>query len=460
MDLLGLNGWQFPGPDYENDFDQELIAIPPHTLSSCPSCQSSQFLFRHGTRKQLFFHTPTKGKRLGLQVIRQRYRCTACNKVFYQPLPEMDEKRSASKLLIEYIQKRCAKYTFQSIAEEVGLSEATIRSIFSDYMMQLDKQSKWGGCEWIGVDEVKVGKISVFVVTDLKNRALLDMIETKKDNTKRYISIMNLFLEKADRYAIRAVCMDMTNDYRLITRRYLPNARVVVDKFHVIQLVVKTLDNIRKAAARRLKFDRDRKKELRNHTRQYILTNRHTLKPEGIEVRDTWFSSIPELKLAYYTKEEFLDIYNVSQRAEAERRYAAWKERVLCEGSPFTPVTRTVDNWHTEIFNYFDFPQVTNGYTEALNRVIKFQNLVGNGYSFEVLRAKCLFSHGHYRIDVPKYQKRRPSERILGVIDRAAGFEQWRSSAPAQEEGDAQSRDIILGVPLDTLIRKIEEGAL
>jgi transposase len=458
MDLIGLSGWQFPGPDYENEFDQELTALPPHVLTACPACKSSQSFFRHGQRKQLFFHTPTKGKRLGLMVVRQRYRCTTCSKVFYQPLPEMDERRSATKLLIAYIQKRCIKYTFQSIAEEVGVSEATVRSIFSDHVKELDKQSKWSRCEWIGIDEVKVGKISVFVVTDLKKHNLLDMMETKKNNSKRYLSIVSLFIEKADQFAIRAVCMDMTKDYRLAVKRYLPNARIVIDKFHVIRLVVKKVDTIRKATARKLKLKRHQRKRLLNHARKYILTNRHTLDDEGIRTRNAWFASAPELKTAYYTKEEFLDIYNVSDRAEAERRYRTWKEKIIKENPSFLSVTKTVDNWYNEIFNYFDFPEVTNGYTEAINRLIKFQNRIGNGYSFEVLRAKCLFSLGHYRVETPSYQRRWPQRDTLGTIDQSASLNQRPPLTTPQ--GKAAKHRIILGVPISTLIEKLEQGTL
>jgi hypothetical protein len=50
-----------------------------------------------------------------------------------------------------------------------------------------------------------------------------------------------------------------------------------------------------------------------------------------------------------------------------------------------------VDSHYEDIFNYFDCP-ITNGYTEAMNGVMKAANRMGRGYSYEVIRAKLLFS--------------------------------------------------------------------
>ena len=54
-------------------------------------------------------------------------------------------------------------------------------------------------------------------------------------------------------------------------------------------------------------------------------------------------------------------------------------------------VIKTIENWKTEIFNYFSY-SYTNATTEALNGLIKLMNKNGRGYSFEVLRAKTLLS--------------------------------------------------------------------
>jgi hypothetical protein len=60
-----------------------------------------------------------------------------------------------------------------------------------------------------------------------------------------------------------------------------------------------------------------------------------------------------------------------------------------------------VKNWREEVFAFFDFP-ATNGYTEALNGVIKVVNRAGRGYSLDAIKAKLLFG-GMHRLRIPRF---------------------------------------------------------
>ncbi len=54
---------------------------------------------------------------------------------------------------------------------------------------------------------------------------------------------------------------------------------------------------------------------------------------------------------------------------------------------------KTVHNHYDDIFAYWDAPfSITNGYTEGLNGLIKMSNRLGRGYSYEIIRAKTLYS--------------------------------------------------------------------
>ena len=53
----------------------------------------------------------------------------------------------------------------------------------------------------------------------------------------------------------------------------------------------------------------------------------------------------------------------------------------------YKDLVRAVDNWHVEIFNYFD-KRLTNAYTESINSIIRQVERMGRGYSFDALRAK------------------------------------------------------------------------
>lgn len=76
-----------------------------------------------------------------------------------------------------------------------------------------------------------------------------------------------------------------------------------------------------------------------------------------------------------------------------------------CEGyGEFEAFASMVENWRTEIFNYFDY-RFTNAITESINRVSKEISSQGRGYNFKVLRAKILYRNpaskpAKYKYDV------------------------------------------------------------
>ncbi len=102
-----------------------------------------------------------------------------------------------------------------------------------------------------------------------------------------------------------------------------------------------------------------------------------------------WLDNEADIREAYWLKERLYDIYDMP-KAEAIAAYDAYADSVpAAMKKQFHELTRAMGNWRTEILNYFDYP-ITNGYTEALNGVIKVVNRNAIGYSFDVLRAKVL----------------------------------------------------------------------
>jgi len=96
--------------------------------------------------------------------------------------------------------------------------------------------------------------------------------------------------------------------------------------------------------------------------------------------------------LAFDLKEEFSLIYESQDRASAEKAFINWKQSIPSAfDCGYGDVVKMVERHHQNIFNYFDCP-ITNGYTEAVNGVMKAANRLGRGYSYEVIRAKMLYS--------------------------------------------------------------------
>lgn len=68
----------------------------------------------------------------------------------------------------------------------------------------------------------------------------------------------------------------------------------------------------------------------------------------------------------------------------------------------YKDLVRAVDNWHVEIFNYFD-KGLTNAYTESINSIIRQVERMARGYSFDALRAKILFNEKFHKKRKPRF---------------------------------------------------------
>jgi hypothetical protein len=139
-----------------------------------------------------------------------------------------------------------------------------------------------------------------------------------------------------------------------------------------------------------------------------FLLNQDRLTDEERETRDDNLKAYPEIRAAFEIKRRFYAIYEAKTRAKAEETYRKWAKRVQADGAKhFFPVLDTMENWHAEVFNYFDARgRYSNGYVEAMNgRLRRMYDLCAN-LDFETLRAKALLRYGEFH-DAGNFKFRR-----------------------------------------------------
>ena len=146
------------------------------------------------------------------------------------------------------------------------------------------------------------------------------------------------------------------------------------------------LDIIRKKATAQL-TDKERRHIKGN--RWLLLKNSEELDfMQQCRLQDLLYS-FPKFQKPHQIKESFREIYLCTTRSEAEKAFDEWKTTIT-DYPEYLAFADTVENWRTEIFNYFD-NRYTNAITESLNRVSKEISAQGKGYNFKVLRAKLLY---------------------------------------------------------------------
>lgn len=431
----------------EDEHDYHISTTVTRQPLKCSHCQSEN-IRGFGRREQLIKDLPMHGKRVGVYVDTRRYQCQSCNKTFYEPLPDVDGKRKMTKRLVEWIGKQAINRTFTSIADEVGIVEGTVRSIFRDYINELEKTVRFESPQWMGIDEIHLIKPRC-VVSNIQNNTIVEILKDRnKPTVIRYLSQLK-GLEQ-----VHYVAMDMWKPYRDAVETIIPDAQIVIDKFHVVRMANDALERVRKSLREQLT---PKQRRALMHDRFVLLKREGDLTDKESFLLDGWCQNYPELGLAYRQKEDFYAIYDARSPEEAKALFTAWLHNLTPEiRDAFSDLVRAWKNWEPYICNYFNHP-VTNAYTESLNNLIRVMNRLGRGYSFEALRAKILFAEGAFKTEKkrPKFKRRRPESELEGAV-----YYKMFTKAPADVADESTQEVKNYGVDISILTDMIEQGLI
>lgn len=384
LDLLNLPG--VVPVDLRTGGNSIVVAanVDDGELPQCPECAKA--MHRHGRRMNTFADTPMHMQSVRLEISRPRYRCKSCGTMITPELTFLDEKRRATKRLVDAIRERCLGMTFHALAEQTGLAVNTIKSIAHDLIEDLEQTVRYETPVIMGIDEVNLAGGMRCVITNLATNNAFQMLEFR---TQEHLK--PFFKNLPDKEKVEWVCTDMWRPFKRSFSQYLPNARLVIDKFHVVAMASEALETVRKKYQATL--DRTDRIKVKKSIRWLTLKRPQNLSQEEIEALAVVRQVIPELAVAYDFKEAFYRIYDDPNKASAMRAFEAWENSLPDELEGFRSLAKTVHNHYEDIFAYWDSPsRITNAYTEGLNGLTKVANRMGRGYSYEIIRAKMLYA--------------------------------------------------------------------
>jgi transposase len=353
-------------------------------LDTCPKCGSVGRLYRHGTKTVEYRDAPAFGKQFVIRCKVQRFRCRDCNETSMQTLPDMDNRRQMTQRCVQYVEQQGIPKTFTEIARDIGVTEKTIRGVCTAYFQREMENYKFETPIALGIDELKLDGKMRAIFMDLGTGRPLDIIPSHhKWDVARWLSQLK------GRERVNVVTIDMTGHYKDVIGGNLPNATVIIDKFHVLRYADDALKRVR-AKARSKAAGGTGKNPRRNVT---LLRKRaHRLNAAQEFELDGILLNSPIVAAGYRAKESFHDIWNAPNRDEAERLFAEWAAAIPPEVKrEFGKVARMVERWHAPIFAHFDY-RATNAVTENRNGLIKMLNRDGRGYTFDIIRAKALLT--------------------------------------------------------------------
>ena len=210
---------------------------------SCPYCHSTNLKHNGHYTSNVRFITADASKPITIRLKKQRVLCNNCLR---RSMAKSDlvnkncfiSNASKRKVLSALTEDR----SMTSIAREHNLSVNTVQRILESFSSRFYNDFERLP-EHLAFDEFKgVGKKLHFICLDGDSHQVVQILRTRfKPEILRYFY---KFSPQA-RAMVKTVTMDLNCYYPLIARELFPNAAIVIDRFHMIQMLTRSFNSLR-----------------------------------------------------------------------------------------------------------------------------------------------------------------------------------------------------------------------
>lgn len=378
-----------------------------YTPDFCPKCG---VVFDKSFEKHGFISSDIKipdvlGFKSILRLHKQRYLCKHCNKAFTLTSNITSYGCFISNITKHKIAKDLTKKRSEKdIAFDNNVSTNTVERVMDSYY-ETQKLYKNYLPEVLSFDEFKSvksadGAMSFHMCNGITGQTI-DIIEDRRlDNLIKYF----YYYDYKARSKVKFITIDMYSPYVSLIKKMFPNAKIIIDKFHLTQLISRSLNKTR---IRAMNKDKRNYRKLKRYWR-LILKDRNELDFSKWK-KYTCFDSLmtqsdivnylintdEELKQTYFIYQEILYSFknkNFNKLKQILRKinpkisnYMKTSIKTLIEFLPY--IRNTFEN------NYH------NGFIEGNNNFIKVIKRIAFGFrSFRRFKARIMICKGLIKI--------------------------------------------------------------
>ena len=367
---------------FETDTHIEIQAKLDYPAPSCPHCQGKmiKYDFQKPSKIPLLEQagTPTL-----LRLKKRRFQCKSCRRVTVAETSIVEKNHQISNLVRQKVtQLLTEKMSLTGIARRFRVSTSTVyrkldQFTFKEHFDKLPAVMSW--------DEFgfKKGELA-FVAQNYETNELITILDNRRQTT-----IRNYFLKyplKA-RQKVQFITMDMSGAYIPLAKKLFPNAKIVLDRFHIIQHLGRAFLKTRIAIMNQFDKKSLPYRALKNHWRLfqkdsrklslnsfYSKTFRQTLAPHEVVEKTLGFSK--ELT-DYYTLYQLLLFH--FQEKRVDEFFELIEENRSKVNHYFQTVFRTFLRHKQYIQNALE-TDYSNAKLEATNKLIKDIKRLGFGF--------------------------------------------------------------------------------
>lgn len=365
---------------YHNVYVAELIQ------PLCPYCHSANLKHNGHYTSNVRFITADDSHPVTIRLKKQRVLCNNCLKRSMAQSNLVNKychisNASKRKVLAALTEDR----SMTSIAREHNLSVNTVQRVlescspkFYDNFEQLP--------EHLAFDEFKgVGKKLHFICLDGESHQVVQILRTRfKPEILRYFY---KFSPKA-RAMVKTVTMDLNCYYPIVARELFPNAQIVIDRFHMVQMLTRSFNSLRVQTMKQFKKQSREYKLLKSTWKLYLMKydklNKKTpyydwhfkdyLTQEHVVLDGLDCSK--ELENTYWIMQDFMTA--IQSKDEKQIIHLLHSKQAI--GKQMHQTLLTFKHNYTGVLNGIS-SSYSNGCLEGVNRKIKQIERTAYGYS-------------------------------------------------------------------------------
>ena len=380
---------------------QGFLTYIPECCPKCGTCYDEK-IEKHGFKNSLIKIPSVSKLNTYLSLNKQRYYCNNCNRTFTCTTKIVNygcniSNNTKHSIAVDLIKKRSEK----DIAIDNNVSPNTVERIIDSYYQLDDKVYKIFLPKVLSFDEFKSVKSAdgamSFQVCNGKTGKIIDIVEDRKlNNLMKYFSRYS----RSSRMNVEVVIIDMYVPYISLIKAMFPNALIVIDKFHLIELISRALN---KARIKTMKKNKDNYNKLKRYWKN-ILKSRFELNCS------TWkkYPCFNDLT----TEQDIVD-YLVALDSELEETYQVYQDLLYAfQNNNFNVLDATLNKKFNNLSEYMKTSIKTlkgyieyikntfntgyhNGYAEGNNNFIKVLKRIAFGFrSFARFKARIMICKG------------------------------------------------------------------
>ena len=219
---------------------KEIIAKLDYPAPKCPHCQGQMAKYDFQKESKIPYLECTGYKTL-IRLKKRRFRCKVCRKVAVAETSLVKKNHQIATIVNQKIaQKLIEKVPMTAIAESLAVSTSTVIRKLKEFKFKTDLSFLPTHMSW---DEYsfKKGKMS-FIAQDFDSRKIIAILDGRTQAT-----IRNHFLRysRQVRNSVKIITMDMFSPYYDIAKKLFPSAKIVLDRFHIVQHLGRAMNRLR-----------------------------------------------------------------------------------------------------------------------------------------------------------------------------------------------------------------------